>query len=410
MKRTRPRLKRMYKTAKKTLIPTAVTAVCVLFTFISYECFFPAVSKLTVLSAAAAMPRSALTALKNKVSSQSADLNDGFSDNTQTVSESFEKVKPESTPQNEKSEASQTSVQSGVTEKEKVTASENVNIKTESTAVSSVVRERPADAGSISEYAFKPNVASSKIISYGGACFSNTSKVSNDEILKILKQSPDIKLESGKPQVLIYHTHSTESYELEDLGYYIKGYNARTTDLSNNMIRVGDAICAELEKAGIEVIHDRSLYDYPSYSGAYYRSADKVREYLKKYPSITVTLDIHRDAIEQSGGIRVKPTAVINGKKAAQVMIIAGVDDGTMDFPNWRENMKFASALQRSMENSFPTLTRAAMVCHRRYNMYLTNNSLLIEVGGHANTVSEAVYSGEMIGVSLAKILKEQGS
>ena len=120
-------------------------------------------------------------------------------------------------------------------------------------------------------------------------------------------------------------------------------------------------------------------------------------------------LDIHRDAIEQSGSIRVKPTAEISGKKAAQVMIIAGVDDGTMDYKNWKENMKFASALQTSMENSFPGLTRAAMVCHRRYNMHLSNNSLLIEVGGHANTLDEAVYSGEMIGKSLVSVLKEYG-
>ena len=193
------------------------------------------------------------------------------------------------------------------------------------------------------------------------------------------------------------------------MGYYESGSSARTTDEHYNMIRVGEEIVKQLKNAGIEVIHDKALYDYPSYNGAYNRSADAVKKYLKKYPSITVTLDVHRDAIEQSGGVRVKPTAVIDGKKAAQVMIIAGVDDGTMDFPKWKQNMKFASALQTRMETDYKGLTRAAMVCHRRYNMYLTENSLLIEVGGHANTLEEAIYSGEMIGKSLVKVLKEHG-
>lgn len=279
----------------------------------------------------------------------------------------------------------------------------------QSTSSSEVQVIAPQGSGKISEYAIAPSKTSSKIIWHNSAAFSNTSNVSNTEILKILKQNPTIKLTKGKPQVLIYHTHATESYELKDLGYYESGSSARTQDKALNMVRVGDEIAKALEEAGIEVIHDTGLYDYPSYNGAYNRSAAKVNEYLKKYPSITVTLDIHRDAIENSG-TRVKPTATINGKKAAQVMIIAGVDDGTMNFPNWRENMKFASSLQQEMEEKYAGLTRSVMVCHRRYNMYLTNNSLLIEVGGHANTLDEAIYSGEMIGKSLIGVLKEHGT
>lgn len=305
-----------------------------------------------------------------------------------------------------------------VTETETENASQtNVQTSSQSQSSSMIIQSetsyapktKPENAGSISEYAFKPSKTSSKIIWLNNAAFSNTSSVSNSEILKVLKQSPEINLEKDQPQVLIFHTHSTESYELEDLGYYIKGSSARTTNEKQNMIRVGEEIVKQLEKAGVGVIHDRNIYDYPSYNGAYNRSAKTVKKYLEKYPSITVVLDIHRDAIEQSGGVRVKPTAVINGKKAAQVMIIAGVDDGTMYFPKWRENMKFASALQQQMENSYAGLTRAVMVCHRRYNMYLTTNSLLIEVGGHANTLDEAIYSGEMIGLSLAEVLKEYG-
>ena len=363
---------------KKTARPVLSAVLCfVLVSFLAENSggFF---ERLTVISAAAAMPQGSISVAQKYFAAETE------SDSTQSVTvKPIEKV--ESTPEVE-SEA--TSSQSGS---------------------SSAIKEKPKDAGSISEYAFKASKTSSKIIWQGGAAFSNTSKVSNAEIQKILKEGPQIKLTKGQPQVLIYHTHSTESYELEDLGYYTKGSSARTVDEKYNMLRVGDEIVRQLEAAGIGVIHDRSLYDYPSYNGAYNRSAASAKKYLEKYPSITVTLDIHRDAIEQSGGVRVKPTAVINGKKAAQVMIIAGVDDGTMDFPKWRENMKFASVLQQQMENSYPGLTRAAMVCHRRYNMYLTTNSLLIEMGGHANTLDEAVYSGEMLGKSLVEVLKEYG-
>lgn len=356
---------------KKIVAPTLSLGLCAALTLTAMECFGGFFDKLTLISAAAAMPQSTLSVGLSQFTS------------SQNVSSSQSEKPP-------------------LKEEPSKTEENNTSSKSQSTAP-------PKNAGKISEYAIEPSKTSSKIIWYENAAFSNTSKTSNSEILKILKQAPTIKLAEGKPQVLIYHTHSTESYEMQDLGYYESGSSARTTDERYNMIRVGDEIVKQLESAGIEVIHDRELYDYPSYNGAYNRSADAVKKYLKKYPSITVTLDIHRDAIEQSGGVRVKPTAVVNGKKAAQVMIIAGVDDGTMDFPKWRENMKFASSLQRRMEKDFSGLARAAMVCHRRYNMYLTTNSLLIEVGGHANTLDEAVYSGEMIGKSLVNVLKEYG-
>lgn len=369
------RAKLFLRIFKKIAVPTLSVGLCAALTITAMKCFGGFFDKLTIISAAAAMPQAAI----NTVLSQFNSFEQGVQISSQ--------IQNEILPENQ-------------------TASQTEILETSSQTVSATP---PQNAGKISEYAIAPSKTSSKIIWYKNAAFSNTSKTSNASILKILKEAPTIKLTEGKPQVLIYHTHSTESYEMQDLGYYKSGSSARTTNEKYNMIRVGDEIAAQLQKAGIEVIHDRELYDYPSYNGAYNRSADAVKKYLKKYPSITVTLDIHRDAIEQSGGVRVKPTAVVNGKKAAQVMIIAGVDDGTMDFPKWKENMKFASALQTRMESDYKGLTRAAMVCHRRYNMYLTTNSLLIEVGGHANTLDEAIYSGEMIGKSLVNVLKEYG-
>ena len=87
-------------------------------------------------------------------------------------------------------------------------------------------------------------------------------------------------------------------------------------------------------------------------------------------------------------------------------MIIAGCDDGTMNMPHWEENLRFGAALQNQLETDWPTLTRPLMFCYRKYNQDLTTGSLLIEVGGHANTLDEALYTGELIGKSLSALLK----
>ena len=123
-------------------------------------------------------------------------------------------------------------------------------------------------------------------------------------------------------------------------------YDSRTKDTTKTVVRVGDEIAKRLEKSGFKVIHDKNIYD-ASYNGAYSRSLVAVEKYLKEYPSIVVTLDVHRDAIHYDSGTRCKPTAEINGKKAAQVMIITGAEEGSVeDFPNWSQNLTFAIALQ----------------------------------------------------------------
>ncbi|WP_394964769.1 stage II sporulation protein P, partial [Candidatus Allofournierella excrementigallinarum] len=114
-----------------------------------------------------------------------------------------------------------------------------------------------------------------------------------------------IEVGSDEPQVLIMHTHATESYELEDLGWFDPEYTCRRTDTSLNMVAVGAAIAGQLNAAGIATVQDATLHDYPSYNGSYERSNATVRSYLEKYPSIKVVLDVHRDAIETGEG-RVK--------------------------------------------------------------------------------------------------------
>ncbi len=218
----------------------------------------------------------------------------------------------------------------------------------------------------------------------------------------------EIETGTEEPQVLIYHTHTTESFELEDKDWYDSDFGGKTSEPDKNMTAVGDEICRQLEESGITVIHDTLVHDYPSYDAAYDSSRQTVSELLEEYPSVKVALDIHRDGIETAEGVRLAPVAEIDGREAAQIMIISGCDDGTMDMPNYMDNFRFACELQSETETLFSGLTRPILFDYRFYNQDLTSGSLLIEVGSHGNTLEQAKYSGELIGKALAELFTDE--
>lgn len=216
-----------------------------------------------------------------------------------------------------------------------------------------------------------------------------------------------VELDSEEPQVLILHTHATETYQPWDDLVYDPDFSARTTDTSQNMCAVGDRMTEILNEAGICTVHDTTLHDSPSYTESYARSAQTARAWLEQYPSIKVILDVHRDAIETSDGVRVKPLCQIEGQDTAQVMIIAGCDNGnTVTLPHWQQNLKFAAAWETEMESLYPGLTRPVLCGYRFYNQDVTTGSLLIEIGGHANTLPEAVRAGEYAARALAALFR----
>ena len=228
-------------------------------------------------------------------------------------------------------------------------------------------------------------------------------------IKEILSQKIDLSVDKDKPSVLIFHTHTTETYQILDRDFYPEGFKTRTNDKGKNMVRVGEAIVKEIEKAGFKVIHDKEIHD-AKYTGAYGKSRESIEAILKKHPSIQVVLDIHRDAIQDSNGTKVKPVAAVKGKKAAQIMIISGCqEEGNpiTNLPDWRYNLTFAVHLQEKLEELFEGITRPLYFCPRSYNMNVTHCSLLIEVGSDSNTLEEAVYTGKCIGAALTEILKE---
>lgn len=245
-------------------------------------------------------------------------------------------------------------------------------------------------------------------VSSGAATVRNSTDLPDSEVAAEMMQTLpfQVELNSAEPQVLIMHTHTTETYELEEKNWCDPAFSARSTDLSVNMAAVGAEMAAQLNAAGVNTLHDTTLHDYPSYNGSYAKSNATVRSYLERYPSIKVVLDVHRDAIERENGTRCAPVCTIDGRQAAQVMIICGCDNGTsVQLPAWRQNLRFAAAWERSMEAKYPGLTRPVLFSYRFYNQDLTTGSLLIEIGGHGNNLNEALYAGYLAAQGLADAL-----
>ena len=208
----------------------------------------------------------------------------------------------------------------------------------------------------------------------------------------------------GRVEVLIMHTHATESYEGYDSEYYDTRNSWRSTDNNENMVAVGNVIEEELRKAGIGVVHDTQQFDYPSYNGSYDRAAVAVKEYLAQYPDIQLILDVHRDGIQRDTTTIVKPATEIDGEPAAQIMILCGSDPGVGD---WGENLRTAAAVTNLLESRYPTLTRPIYFSTGRYNMDLSGGTILLEFGSQANTLEEALTSARLTGQALGEWLQE---
>ena len=243
--------------------------------------------------------------------------------------------------------------------------------------------------------------------SAGGVFLYNRTSQTVD--MEALAQA-DITLNGDQigPQILIIHTHATESYTKEGQDSYQESDPYRTTDDAHNVVRVGDEMAAAFAQAGLNVLHDRTLHDYPNYNGAYTRSRETVERYLEQYPSISVVLDVHRDAIMGENNTIYKVVAREDvAENCAQVMLVVGTEEGGGSHPNWRQNLAFAMALERQMNQDKPTLARPITLRKSHYNQQLSVGSLLVEVGTHGNTLQEAVNAARAFAESAAPVISQ---
>ena len=235
----------------------------------------------------------------------------------------------------------------------------------------------------------------------GEVFITNTSENTFDSALFDGSFAAALSPEEG-PQVLIVHTHGSEAYTMPAGQEYVPSGDCRTTDNAYNVVRVGEELVKTLEDAGLTVLHDTTLHDYPEYSGAYDRSLTAVEEYLEQYPSISLVLDIHRDAVSDGKGNAYKVVSNVAGLNAAQMAFVIGTDGGGLEHPNWRENLKLAAAVQQRLLEDYPTLMRPITVRNSRYNQHTTTGSLLIEMGAAGNSLDEALLSAKLLGGAIA--------
>ena len=248
-------------------------------------------------------------------------------------------------------------------------------------------------------------------IKWNHAWIRNYTKLPAAEVQKVLETPNRVTIdpEITAPQILLFHTHATESYEQYDSASFDTRNTWRDTDNESNMVAVGNVLAAGLEAAGLPVLHDKTQHDNPAYTGAYLRSTKTIKSYQENNLHLRVLLDIHRDAILYSDTAIAKTVSVVNGKKAAQLMIIAPYDDGTLGLPQWRENFRFAVALTDAIEEKYPNLCRPVFFCSRSYNYACSDGALLLEFGTNGNTLEEAEYTAQLIAPIIAEVVSGRG-
>ncbi len=194
-------------------------------------------------------------------------------------------------------------------------------------------------------------------------------------------------LYGDSPTVLIIHTHATESFAGTE--------NYRSLEETENMLSIGAEVARILEENGIQVIHDRTLHDYPSYEEAYTEARKTVQAQLAEHPTIRLVLDLHRDASSGEGGQFVT-SATVGGQRSAQLMLVLGTDE-KLSHPNWQENLALALKLTAAMEQENPGICRPVQLRSQRFNMDLSVGSLLVEVGAAGNSRQEALLAANVL-------------
>ncbi len=222
------------------------------------------------------------------------------------------------------------------------------------------------------------------------------------DIASLLTQPLNWNLTGPEPTVLIYHSHASESYENTE--NYSQSDPYRTQDNRYNMLSIGTHLKSCLEAKGITVLHDTTVYDYPSYDDAYILSRKSVEAYLEEYPSICLVLDIHRDAYEDGNGNQARNTVTINGTSSSRLMILTGSNSTGQGHTGWKTNLSTALKLQTTLEKLYPGLCRPVTIRSSTFNQDMSPGALLIEVGTAGDTRQDALNAATLLAEGIAAL------
>lgn len=204
-----------------------------------------------------------------------------------------------------------------------------------------------------------------------------------------LKSAASTALTVGRGAVLIMHTHGTEAYLPDGATHYAADEDFRSDNAAETVVAVGDVFAAALENAGIEVYHDRTMYDAASFEGAYTLARSAIKKHLAEKPQIRYIIDLHRDAVTDGDGNACKTLCTVNGEDCAQVMLVVGTNAAGATHPDWRDNLCIAAKYQ-SLLVKRRTFARPVYLRSASYNQQLCTGAVLLEVGSAANTLGEA--------------------
>ena len=231
----------------------------------------------------------------------------------------------------------------------------------------------------------------------------NGIKIRNEtDNIKLTKEMLVPEVDVNTKNILIYHTHTCESYTQTDNYKYKASGNFRTKDLNCNMVRVGAELEKYLKHYGYNVIHDTTIYD-SSYSQSYDRSLKGVAKLLEENKYTDILFDMHRDAIGDSS---YAPTVKIGDDEAAQLMFVIGSNGGGSEHDNWNENLKLAIKIQEKANELYPGLFKPIVLRDSRYNQQLAKGASIIEVGATGNTMEQCLNSMKYLSKVLSEVLK----
>lgn len=231
----------------------------------------------------------------------------------------------------------------------------------------------------------------------------NGIKIRNEtDNIKLTKEMLVPEVDVNTKNILIYHTHTCESYTQTDNYKYKASGNFRTKDLNCNMVRVGAELEKYLKHYGYNVIHDTTIYD-SSYSQSYDRSLKGVAKLLEENKDTDILFDMHRDAIGDSS---YAPTVKIGDDEAAQLMFVIGSNGGGSEHDNWNENLKLAIKIQEKANELYPGLFKPIVLRDSRYNQQLAKGASIIEVGATGNTMEQCLNSMKYLSKVLSEVLK----
>jgi len=207
------------------------------------------------------------------------------------------------------------------------------------------------------------------------------------------------------PQILIYHTHTTEAYRPTIEDEYVAAGSWRTKDNAHSVVAVGEILSQELQRYGFKVLHDTTNHEPPKLDTAYERSLVTMQEYQQKYPTIQVFIDLHRDAYQDVEAGR-KDFVMVNGEECARVMCVVGTGEKCSVKPNYESNYKLALSFTNEMEKIKKGFTRPIRIKTGRYNQQVSDMCLLIEVGHNANTLQQAKNAAKYVALALSRVLE----